>query len=69
MGWLWYHLQDYKTKEIQMHRMHEQRGWVVGCPHLLHKVLEIWPFLTLNWKRLPRPTKEQTSWGEGLGCT
>jgi len=72
MGWLWHHLQDYndyKTKEIQMHRMHEQRGWVIWCPHLLHKVLQIWPFLTLNWKHLPRPIKEQPNWGEGLGCT
>jgi hypothetical protein len=28
---LWNRLQDYdgyKTKEIQMHKMHEQRGWI-----------------------------------------
>jgi hypothetical protein len=52
-----------------MHRMHEQRGWVIWCPHLLHKVLEIWPFYTLNWKYLPCPTQEQTSQGEGPRCT
>jgi hypothetical protein len=50
MGWLWHHLHDFddcKAKETRMHKMHEQRGWVIWCPHLLH-VLEIRPFLTLN---------------------
>jgi hypothetical protein len=28
--------------------MHEQRKWIIWCPHLLHEVLEIWPILTLN---------------------
>jgi len=49
MGWLWHHLHDYndyKTKETWMHKMHKQRGWIVWCPHMLHKVLEIWPLLT-----------------------
>jgi hypothetical protein len=29
IGWLWHHLHnysDYKTKEIQMHKMHKQKG-------------------------------------------
>ncbi len=44
---------------IQMHRMHEQRGCVVWCFHLLHKVLEIWPLLTSNiWKHSPCPLRE-----------
>jgi len=62
MGWLWHHFCDYdkyKIEEIQMHKMHEQRGWIVWCPHLQHKVLEIWPFLTLYWRRLPHPIEEQ----------
>ncbi len=47
MGWPWHchhNYSDYKIKEIEMHRMHKQRGWVVWCPHLLHEVFEIWPF-------------------------
>jgi len=51
MGWVQHHLHDYddcKTMEIQMHRMHVQRGWFVWCHHLLHKVLKIWPLLTPN---------------------
>jgi len=51
MGWLWHHLHDYDDctiEETQMHRMHEQRRWIIWCPHLLHEVLEIWPLLTLN---------------------
>jgi hypothetical protein len=51
-----------------MHRMHEQKGWIIPYPHLLHKVFEMWFFLTSNWKCLPCPTKEQPSCGEGLGC-
>jgi hypothetical protein len=35
-----------------MHMMHEQKGWIVGCFHLLHKVLKIWPLLTPNFKHL-----------------
>jgi hypothetical protein len=48
-GWLWHHLHDYddyKTKDIQMHRMYEQRGWVVWCLHLLHKFF--WNMILLN---------------------
>jgi len=60
---------DYKTRETQMHKMHEQRGWVVWCSHLLHKVLEIWPLLTPNWRHLPCLIGEQPNWGEGLRCT
>jgi len=70
--WLQHHLydyDDYKTKEIQMNRMHEQKGWVIWCSHLLHKVLEIWPLSTLNWKCLPHPTKKQPNEGEGPRCT
>jgi hypothetical protein len=52
-----------------MHKMHEQRGWVVWCPHLLHEFLEIWPLLTLNWKRLLFLVEKQPSRGEGLRCT
>ncbi len=66
MGWLWHHLHgynDYKTKETWMHKMHEQRGWIVWCPHLLHEVLQIWPFLTLNWRRLLPLVEEQPSLG------
>jgi len=69
MDWLWHHFHnydDYKTKEIQMHRMHKQKGWIIWCPHLLHEVFEIWPFLTLNWRCLPCSIEEQFSWGEGL---
>jgi hypothetical protein len=46
-----------------MHKMHEQRGWIVWCPHLLHEVLQIWPFLTLNWRRLLPLVEEQPSLG------
>ncbi len=48
MGWLWHHLpdyNDYKIKDIQMHIMHEQRGWVVWCPHVLHKVEHLQPYI------------------------
>jgi hypothetical protein len=72
MVWLWHHIHDYddhKTNEIQMHKMHKQRGWVIWCPYLLHEVLEIWPFLTMNWRRLPCLIEEQPSQGESLGCT
>jgi hypothetical protein len=41
-----------------MHKMHEQKRWVVWCLHLLHEVLEIWPLLTSNWRHLPRLVKE-----------
>ncbi len=71
MGWLWHHLHDYNDyniKETQMHRMHEQKGWIIWCPHLRHKVLEIWPLLTLNWRCFPCPTKEQPNQGEGPWC-
>jgi hypothetical protein len=60
-GWLWHQFHNYdvyKIEETWMHIMHEQRGWVVWCPHLLHKVFEIRPFLTLNWKRLPHLAKK-----------
>jgi len=46
MEWLRHHHHDYnghKIKETQMHRMHEQKGWIVWCPHLLLEILEIWP--------------------------
>jgi hypothetical protein len=36
-----------------MHKMYKQKGWIIWCPHLLHKVLKIWPILTSNWKHLP----------------
>jgi hypothetical protein len=49
--------------------MHELKGWIVWRLHLLHKVLEIWPFLTLNWTRLPFLIKEQPSQSEGPSCT
>jgi len=71
MKWVWHDLHDYddyKTKETWMHKMHEQRGWVVWCPHLLHKVFRIWPFLTLNWKCFSHLIEEQPNQGEGLGC-
>jgi hypothetical protein len=71
MGWLWHHIHNYddcKIDEIQMHKMHEQMGWVIWCPHSLHEVFEIWPFLTLNWKRLPRPIEKQPSRGESPRC-
>jgi hypothetical protein len=51
MRWVWQHrhdYNDYKIEKTQMHIMHEQRGWLVWCPHLLHKTFEIWPFFTLN---------------------
>jgi len=53
MGWLQHCLHnynDYKTWEIQMHKMHKQREWIIWCFYLLHKVLEMWPLLTLNWR-------------------
>jgi hypothetical protein len=25
---------DYKTRDIQLHKMHKQRGWIIWCPHL-----------------------------------
>ncbi len=70
-GWLQHHHQDYdgcKIRETQMHRMHEQMGWVAWCLHLLHVVFEIWPLLTLNWKCLPCLVRKQPNQGEGLGC-
>jgi hypothetical protein len=48
-----------------MHKMYKQKGRVVWCPHLLHKVLKIWLILTLNWKHLPCPTRKQYNEGEG----
>jgi hypothetical protein len=72
MGWPWHRLHnynDYKTRDIQMHRMHNQKGWIIWCPHLLHEVLEIWPLLTPNWKHLPHPIEKKPSWGEGPRCT
>jgi hypothetical protein len=72
MGWLWHHFHDYndyKIEEARMHKMHEQKGWIVWCPHLLHEVLKICPFFTLNWKCLPCEVEKQPSWGEGLGYT
>ncbi len=53
MGSLWHHFHnydDYKTREIQMHKMGEQKRWIVWHFHLLHEILELWPFLTPNWK-------------------
>jgi len=47
MRWLWHHIHNYddcKIDEIQMHKMHEQMGWVIWCPHLLHEVLKYDPF-------------------------
>jgi hypothetical protein len=44
MGRLWYYFHGYgdsKIKETQMHRVHEQKGWIVLCPHQLHEILEI----------------------------
>jgi hypothetical protein len=38
MGWLSSCFHDYddcKTKDTQMHRMHEQKGWVDWCPHFI----------------------------------
>jgi hypothetical protein len=72
MGWPWHRFHDYsdyKTREIQMYRMHKQRWWITWCPHLLHEVLEVWPRLTLNWKHLPHPIEKQPSRGEGPKCT
>ncbi len=72
MGWLWHHLHNYgdcKTKETQMHKIHKQKGWVVWCPHSLHQVFQIWPFLTLNWKRLSCLVGKQPGQNEGLGYT
>jgi hypothetical protein len=60
-GWLWHHFHNYndcKTEEFQMHKMHEQRGWIIWCPHLLREILEIWHLSTLNWKHLPCLAKE-----------
>jgi hypothetical protein len=37
-----------KHGRLKMHRMHTKRGWIVWCFHQLHKVFEIWPFLTPN---------------------
>jgi hypothetical protein len=45
-----------------MHKMHKQKGWVIWCPYLLHEIFEIWPFLTLNWRCLPRLVEKQPSW-------
>jgi hypothetical protein len=59
---------DYKVREIQMHKMCKQRGWVAWCLHLLHKVFEIWPLLTLDWKHLPCLAREQPSRCKGLRC-
>jgi hypothetical protein len=59
---------DCKIREIQMHKMHKQRGWVAWCLHLLHEVLEIWPLLTPNWKHFPRLAREQPNQGKGLRC-
>ncbi len=72
MGWLWHHVHDYgdyKIGETQMYRTHKQKGWVVWCLYLLHKVLEIWSILTSNWKCLPRFVGKQPSRGEGSKCT
>jgi len=72
MGSLWHHFHnynDYKTSDIQIHKMHKQKGWVVWCFHLLHEVFEIWPLLTPNWKCLPHLAREQPSRGESLSCT
>jgi len=71
MRWVWYRLHDYndyKTREIQMHRMHEKRWQVVWCFHLLHKVLKILPLLTLNYKHLQCLVKEQPNRVEGPRC-
>jgi hypothetical protein len=44
--------------------------WIEGAchVHLLHENFKIWPLLTLNWRRSPRPVEEQPSRGEGLVC-
>jgi len=67
MGWPWhchYGYNYYKTKDIQMHKMYKQKGWIIWCPHLLQKVLKIWPILASNWKHLPCHAKEQFNKGE-----
>jgi hypothetical protein len=43
---------DFKIRETQLHKMHEQNKWVVWCLHLLHEVLEIWHLLRSNWRHL-----------------
>ncbi len=43
MGWLWpciYDYNEYKTRETQMHKMHEQRGWIVWCTTCCMKFLK-----------------------------
>jgi hypothetical protein len=70
MGQLWYCFHgygDYKIKENQMHKIHEQKGLVVLCPHQLHEVFEIWPFLTLNWKHSPHLTREHFNYNKVQG--
>ncbi len=72
MRWIWHHFHDYddcKIGETQIHKIHEQKEWVVWCPHLLHEVLEIWPLLAPNWRCLAHLVKKQPSRGEGLRCT
>jgi hypothetical protein len=71
MGWLWHRLHDYddyKIREIQMHMMHKQKGRIVGCFHLLHKVFKIWPLLTPNFRHLRCLVEEERSWVEGPRC-
>ncbi len=51
-----------------MHKMHEQKRWIIWCPHLLHKVFEMWPLLTPNWRHSPHPIKKQPNWGEAPNC-
>ncbi len=48
--------------------MHKQKGWIIWCFHLFHKVFEIWSLFTSNWKHWPHPTKEQPNRGEGPRC-
>ncbi len=72
MGWLWYHFHDYgdcKIEETQMHKINEQKGWVVLCPHQLHEVFEIWFFLTLNWNHSPHLARKHFNYNEGPRCT
>jgi len=60
---------DYKTKETQVHRMYEQKGWIVWCLHLCMKFLKYDP----SWRRIGDICHVQLdnnpNWGEGLRCT
>jgi len=60
IGWLWPHLHnygDYKTRDTQMNKMHEQKGWIYDVPtyawsswNMIPLDTELKAFTMSNWR-------------------